>query len=94
MVLKPRKRQLEDSLEAVAGQYLEQVVHIGWPHLIKAKVVRVATRDQRVDEEGLSANESRRFDSECKTLQEQLSVKPLPASVAQLLMLLLLLSPF
>ncbi|XP_037723371.1 5'-3' exoribonuclease 1-like isoform X2 [Drosophila subpulchrella] len=75
MVLKPRKRQLEDTLEAVAGQYLEQVVHIGWPHLIKAKVVRVATREQRVDEEGLSANESRRFDSECKTLQEHFTTR-------------------
>ncbi|XP_016949541.1 5'-3' exoribonuclease 1 isoform X2 [Drosophila biarmipes] len=75
MVLKPRKRPLEDTLEAVAGQYLEQVVHIGWPHLIKAKVVRVATRDQRVDEEGLSANDSRRFDSECKTLQEHFTTR-------------------
>ncbi|KAI8034695.1 hypothetical protein M5D96_012518 [Drosophila gunungcola] len=79
MVLMPRRRQLEDTLEAVAGQYLEQVVHIGWPHLIKAKVVRVATREQRVDEEGISPNDPRRFDSECKSLQEQLSVKPLPA---------------
>ncbi|XP_017064851.1 5'-3' exoribonuclease 1 [Drosophila eugracilis] len=74
MVLKPRKRQL-DTLEAVAGQYLEQVVHIGWPHLIKAKVVRVVTRDQRVDEEGISTYESRRFDSECKTLKEHFTTR-------------------
>ncbi|XP_039227634.1 5'-3' exoribonuclease 1 isoform X2 [Drosophila yakuba] len=75
MVLKPRKRQLEDTLEAVAGQYLEQVVHIGWPHLVKAKVVRVATRDQRVDVEGIAQNDSRRFDSECKTLQEHFTTR-------------------
>ncbi|XP_016995150.3 5'-3' exoribonuclease 1 [Drosophila takahashii] len=75
MVLKPRRRQLEDTLEAVAGQYLEQVVHIGWPHLIKAKVVRVATRDRRIDEEGIVPNESRRFDSECKTLQEHFTTR-------------------
>ncbi|KAH8280639.1 hypothetical protein KR054_003132, partial [Drosophila jambulina] len=75
MVLKPRQRQLEDTLEAVAGQYLGQVVHIGWPHLIKAKVVRVATRDQRVDEEGIVQNESRRFESECKALQEHFTTR-------------------
>ncbi|XP_026838294.1 5'-3' exoribonuclease 1 [Drosophila erecta] len=75
MVLKPRKRQLEDTLEAVAGQYLEQVVHIGWPHLVKAKVVRVATRDQRVDEEGIAQNDSRRFDSECKMLEEHFTTR-------------------
>ncbi|XP_023037065.1 5'-3' exoribonuclease 1 [Drosophila willistoni] len=75
MVLMPLKRTLEDTLTAVAGQYLEQVVHIGWPHLIKAKVVRVATRDERVDENGLSANDSRRFDSEGKSLQEHFSTR-------------------
>ncbi|XP_017055153.1 5'-3' exoribonuclease 1 [Drosophila ficusphila] len=75
IVLMPRKRQLEDTLEAVAGQYLEQVVHIGWPHLIKAKVVRVATRDRRVDEEGIAPNDARRFDSECKSLQEHFTTR-------------------
>lgn len=71
MVLKPLKGPLADTLEAVAGKFLEQVVHIGWPHLIKAKVVRVATRDQKVDSEGLTVNDARRFESECKSLQEQ-----------------------
>ncbi|XP_017029201.1 5'-3' exoribonuclease 1 isoform X2 [Drosophila kikkawai] len=75
MVLKPRQRQLEDTLEAVASQYLGQVVHIGWPHLIKAKVVRVATREQRVDEEGIAQNDGRRFDSECKSLQEHFTTR-------------------
>eukprot|EP00099_Drosophila_melanogaster_P014639 NP_523408.2 pacman, isoform A [Drosophila melanogaster] len=70
IVLKPRKRQLEDTLTAVASQYLGKVIHVGWPHLVKAIVVRVATRDQRVDSEGITLNDSRRFDSECKALQE------------------------
>ncbi|XP_032580965.1 5'-3' exoribonuclease 1 [Drosophila sechellia] len=70
IVLKPRKSPLEDTLEAVASQYLGKVIHIGWPHLVKAMVVRVATRDQRVDSDGIAPNDSRRFDSECKALQE------------------------
>ncbi|KAH8408891.1 hypothetical protein KR009_003363, partial [Drosophila setifemur] len=68
--LMPRLRRPETSLEEVCAKYLEQVAYIGWPHLIKAKVVRIATRDQRVDDSGIFANESRRFDSEVKTLQE------------------------
>lgn len=87
IVLKPRKRQLEDTLTAVASQYLGKVIHVGWPHLVKAIVVRVATRDQRVDSEGITLNDSRRFDSECKALQEQLSVKPPSGPAFTLLML-------
>ncbi|XP_022219524.2 5'-3' exoribonuclease 1 isoform X2 [Drosophila obscura] len=75
MVLMPRKQAIDDSLEAIAARYLEQVVHIGWPHLIMAKVVKVATRSQCIDKEGKSSNESRRFDMECKTLKEHFSTR-------------------
>ncbi|KAH8294459.1 hypothetical protein KR018_007499, partial [Drosophila ironensis] len=75
MVLLPRKSQLEDTLEAVAGKFLEQIVYIGWPHLTKAKVIQVATRNQKVDKEGLSANEPRRFDIDRKSLQEHFSTR-------------------
>ncbi|XP_017089098.2 5'-3' exoribonuclease 1 isoform X1 [Drosophila bipectinata] len=75
MVLKPLKGPLADTLDAVAGKFLEQVVHIGWPHLTKAKVVRVATRDQKVDNEGITVNDARRFESECKSLQEHFTTR-------------------
>ncbi|XP_033150232.1 5'-3' exoribonuclease 1 [Drosophila busckii] len=70
MVLLPKKRALPDTLTAVASQYLEQVVHIGWPHLIKAKVESVATRSQIVSKEGIVNNESRHFEMDCKSLDE------------------------
>ncbi|EDW06116.2 uncharacterized protein Dmoj_GI16439, partial [Drosophila mojavensis] len=70
MVLMPRQREAQDSLQSVAAQHLGQVVYIGWPHLIKAKVESVATRDQVVDRDGIRANEPRRFDSDCKSLEE------------------------
>ncbi|SPP89994.1 blast:5'-3' exoribonuclease 1 [Drosophila guanche] len=75
MVLMPRKQTMDDSLDSFAARYLEKVVHIGWPHLIMAKVVMVATRNQCIDKEGKSSNESRRFDMECKTLQEHFSTR-------------------
>ncbi|BFF99890.1 5'-3' exoribonuclease 1 [Drosophila madeirensis] len=75
MVLMPRKQVMDDSLDSFAARYLEQVVHIGWPHLIMAKVVKVATRNQCIDKEGKSSNESRCFDMECKTLQEHFSTR-------------------
>ncbi|XP_032296461.1 5'-3' exoribonuclease 1 isoform X2 [Drosophila virilis] len=70
MVLLPKRRHQQDTLTSVASQYLGQVVHIGWPHLIKAKVESVATRDQIVDKDGVRANESRYFESDCKALEE------------------------
>lgn len=73
MVLLPRRREAQDELNSVAAQHLGQVVHIGWPHLIKAKVESIASRDQVVDRDGTRSNEPRRFDSDCKSLEEQLS---------------------
>lgn len=73
MVLLPRQREAQDAIQSVAAQYLGQVVYIGWPHLIKAKVESVASRDQVVDRDGVRSNEPRRFDSDCKLLEEQLS---------------------
>ncbi|XP_030381323.1 5'-3' exoribonuclease 1 isoform X2 [Scaptodrosophila lebanonensis] len=70
LILMPKKRDLLDSFNSVADLYLQKIVYVGWPHLIKAMVVKVATRDQIVDEKGLHSNESRRFDMECKSLQE------------------------
>lgn len=74
VVLLPKPRALEDTLEAVASAYLGQVVYIGWPHLIKAKVDSVATMEKVVDQSGVRANDARRFEMDVKALEEQLSV--------------------
>lgn len=71
VVLLPKPRELEDTLEAVAAAYLGQVIYIGWPHLIKAKVESVATMEQIVDQSGVRANDARRFEIDVKALEEQ-----------------------
>lgn len=71
VVLLPKRRELEDTLEAVAAAYLGQVIYVGWPHLIKAKVDSVATMQQIVDQSGVRGNDARHFEMDVKALEDQ-----------------------
>ncbi|KAH8399870.1 hypothetical protein KR215_003675, partial [Drosophila sulfurigaster] len=75
VVLLPKLRSFENTIFNVASMFLEQIVHIGWPHLIKAKVERICTEDQSIDQQGIKPNEARRFETDRTTLEDHFSTR-------------------
>lgn len=75
MILQPKPRKTLSDVFAVAEKYLNQVVYVGWPHLNKAKVVAVSSREKYIDIDGIKEMESKVFDANVRAAKEQLSVK-------------------
>lgn len=74
MILQPEIRKNLDDIYAVAEKYLNQVVFIGWPHLIKAKIVGISNKEKYIDVDGIKDMHSKIFDLEVRTAKEQLSI--------------------
>lgn len=74
MILQPESRKNMDDVYSVAEKYLNQIIFIGWPHLVRAKVVGVSNKDKYIDMDGIKDLESKIFDFHVKTAQEQLSI--------------------
>lgn len=75
MILKPVRRKDYDNVFMVAEKFLNQVVYIGWPHLIKAKVVAIFNREKYIDSDGFSDMMNVQFDAMVNSLNSQLSTK-------------------
>ncbi|XP_055845347.1 5'-3' exoribonuclease 1 [Episyrphus balteatus] len=73
LILMPERIPDFDDIEYVSKKCLGQVVYIGWPHLIKAKVTEVSNSVVCVTSEGPKENNSRLFDMQCRTVCEHLS---------------------
>lgn len=73
MILLPEQIGDFEDIEFVAKKCLDQIVHIGWPHLIKAKVVEVSNAKICITAEGMKENNSRMFEMQCRTVCEHLS---------------------
>jgi len=62
-------------VQEVAAKYLNQIVYIGWPHLIKAKVVEVFNKSNVVNLDGVRENEhGKAFNSSAEEVKQQLSI--------------------
>lgn len=75
MILQPEARPNFDDIYTVAEKHLNQVVYIGWPHLIKAKVVGISNREKYIDVDGIKDNEPKVFDLHVRAAQEHLSTR-------------------
>ncbi|KAM7349373.1 5'-3' exoribonuclease pacman isoform 1-T2 [Cochliomyia hominivorax] len=75
MLLQPERRKNMDDIYAVAEKYLNQIVFIGWPHLVKAKVVGISNKEKYIDVDGIKDLESKLFDLYVKTAHEHLSTR-------------------
>lgn len=73
MILQPENQKNMNDVYTVAEKYLQQVVFIGWPHLVKAKVVGISNKEKYIDVDNIKDLESKIFDFHVKTAQEQLS---------------------
>lgn len=74
LILKPVKRTDFDNVILVAEKFLNQVVYIGWPHLIKAKVVAIFNREKYIDSDGFNDMIAAQFDSIVSGVSTQLSI--------------------
>lgn len=74
MILKPLKRDEFDNVILVAEKFLNQVVYIGWPHLVKAKVVAIFNREKYIDSDGFKEMIPAQFDSIITGVSAQLSI--------------------
>ncbi|KAL9874160.1 5'-3' exoribonuclease 1-like isoform 2-T3 [Glossina fuscipes fuscipes] len=75
MILKPKPRKALSDVFAVAEKYLNQVVYVGWPHLNKAKVVAVSSREKYIDVDGIKEMESKVFDGNIRAANEHLTTR-------------------
>lgn len=72
MILQPQSRKNFDDVYTVAEKMLNQIVYIGWPHLVKAKVVGISNKEKYIDVDGIKDMESKIFDLHVKAANEQL----------------------
>lgn len=71
MILQPQPRKNFDDIFTVAEQMLNQTVYIGWPHLVKSKVVGISNREKYIDVDGIKDMDPKRFDLHTKAVREQ-----------------------
>lgn len=50
IVISLNAKQQDDDVDAVADEYLNQIVYINWPHFIEAKVIQVFNAKQKKSE--------------------------------------------
>lgn len=74
MILQPENRKTLEDVYTVAEKYLNQVVYIGWPHLIKAKIVAISNKEKHIDVDGIKETHPHMFDLQVRTAKEQLSI--------------------
>lgn len=74
MILQPENRKNFDDVYTVAEKYLNQIVFTGWPHLVKAKVVGISSKEKYIDGDGIKDMEAKLFNLHVKSIQEQLSI--------------------
>ncbi|XP_036318531.1 5'-3' exoribonuclease 1 isoform X1 [Rhagoletis pomonella] len=75
LILKPQNRNGFDDIYSVSEKFLNQVVYTGWPHLIKAKVVGISSKEKYIDVDGVKDMEQRLFQIHMKTAQEHLTTR-------------------
>ncbi|XP_073829964.1 5'-3' exoribonuclease pacman [Musca autumnalis] len=75
MILQPQPRKSFDDIFTVAEQMLNQIVYIGWPHLVKAKVVAISNREKYIDVDGIKDMEPKIFDLHTKAVREHLTTR-------------------
>ncbi|XP_023298074.2 5'-3' exoribonuclease 1 [Lucilia cuprina] len=75
MILQPESRKNMDDIYTVAEKYLNQVIFIGWPHLVKAKVVGISNKEKYIDIDGIKDLEPKIFNFHVKTAQEHISTR-------------------
>ncbi|XP_013116160.2 5'-3' exoribonuclease 1 [Stomoxys calcitrans] len=75
MILQPMARKNLDDVFAVAEQMLNQTVYIGWPHLIKAKVVGISNKEKYIDTDGIKDMEPKIYDLHLRAVQEHLMTR-------------------
>lgn len=75
MILQPENRKNFDDVYTVAEKLLNQIIYIGWPHLIKAKVVGISNKEKYIDIDGIKDMEPKIFDLHVRAAQEQLSIQ-------------------
>ncbi|XP_075158427.1 5'-3' exoribonuclease pacman [Haematobia irritans] len=72
MILQPVPRKNFDDIFSVAEQMLNQIVYIGWPHLVKAKVVGISSKEKYIDVDGIKDMEPKIYDLHLKAVNEHL----------------------
>uniref|UniRef100_A0A1I8N9Q4 5'-3' exoribonuclease 1 n=1 Tax=Musca domestica TaxID=7370 RepID=A0A1I8N9Q4_MUSDO len=75
MILQPQPRKNFDDIFTVAEQMLNQTVYIGWPHLVKSKVVGISNREKYIDVDGIKDMDPKRFDLHTKAVREHLTTR-------------------
>lgn len=71
MILQPEGRKDLDDIFAVAEKFLNQVVYIGWPHLVKAKIVGISNNEKYIDSDGIKDMDPRMFNLHVRAAKEQ-----------------------
>ncbi|XP_054727908.1 5'-3' exoribonuclease 1 isoform X2 [Anastrepha obliqua] len=75
VILKPQNRERFDDVYSVAEKCLNQSIYIGWPHLIKAKVVGISSKEKYIDTSGMKDMDPKLFQIHMKTAQEHLATR-------------------
>lgn len=73
LVLLPEKISKFDDIDYVSKKCLDKIVHVGWPHLTKAKVTEVSNSNLSISKDETKSNNSRMFEMQCRTVCEHLS---------------------
>ncbi|XP_037926707.1 5'-3' exoribonuclease 1 isoform X1 [Hermetia illucens] len=69
MILFPEIKSF-DGLDAIASKYLDKIVYVGWPHLVKSKVTAIITPEFKATANGIEEIQSRIFHLHLKHVEE------------------------
>lgn len=70
-ILLPEEQLGHNDISKVAEKFLNEIVYIGWPHMVKGIVVAVSSKEKYIDQEGAKEMDKKTFQLQTSSAKEQ-----------------------